>query len=337
MRNGLLLVGVLWGCEKTGDGAAPAVLDGTLTGRACDEETHRWAEGVSAYVNVLDDAGAVVGTLTTSSGPDGRWSLDVPGDAVYTVYEQRGADIRRFDPVLVNAGASVSVAPSGQLCFEVRPLSIAVVDGDYDDVEGQLAQLGLEATRVDGRDADETLAFLGDAAAMAGFDVIFVEGGIAEDGVLTEVVEPVTAYVDAGGRLFVGDWSYDLVELAWPDRIDFVGDDRIHDGAQLGEYDRVDAVLSDRAVEAFVGAERTEVLYDDPLWPPMNSVNPAASLHVTGTVHYREGQSTYTLASVPLQVSFGSGLGRVTFTTFAWEDNDTEDMDTLLELLLYEP
>jgi hypothetical protein len=42
--------------------------------------------------------------------------------------------------------------------------------------------------------------------------------------------------VNNGGSVYASDWAYDVVEIGWPDRVDFVGADEIPNDAQLGEH-----------------------------------------------------------------------------------------------------
>ncbi len=200
-------------------------------------------------------------------------------------------------------------------------------------------------TLIDGNDAGAVTAFLTDIENMRRYDLVFFNGGHIEKGILwdsnpanetpAKVVSNLQQYVQEGGSVYATDWSYDVLEVAWPDRIDWLGDDRIRDAAQLGEYDNVAAAVTDESLSSFLGKTGFDIDYDLPVWPPINSVDPTTSIHLTGTVHYSEGQSTYTLASVPLLVSFSDGTGRVGFSTFRIAANHQNDMVLTLQYMMH--
>ena len=93
--------------------------------------------------------------------------------------------------------------------------------------------------------------------------------------------------------------------------------------------------MTDEALSAFLGTTDVEIEYDLPVWPPMTSVEPYVSIHLTGSVEYREGQSEYQLASVPLLVSFSPGEGRAVFSTFRVAANQSEAMTLIFQYMMY--
>ena len=129
--------------------------------------------------------------------------------------------------------------------------------------------------------------------------------------------------------------ALNVVELGWPDRLDFVGDDTIPDDAQLGEYGEVTALVSDDAMADWLDVSTLAIEYDLPVWPPIESADSAVSTHLLGSVEYRNGTETYELSDVPLLVSFGSGEGKVVFSTFRVAKNGSSDMLLILQYMMY--
>ena len=317
---------------------------GAIQGRICDPTGRGWLADATVFVNLKDEKGQITDVRRASSDRDGFWRIDgLPGDVEYTVYVQSGPDL--LDSFSVYVGDAEDVLLPSPTCFDPTALDIALISGDYDDVDTLLQDLGFTSyTVVDGGDPIALSAFLTDPDMLSKFDVVFFNGGHVEAGVIYDsnpanpipnrVSQTLQAYVASGGSVFATDWAYDVVERAWPDAVDFMGDDRTPNAAQLGEYESVEAAVTDESLAAFIGGPRMSVEYDLPVWPPIVTAQPYVSVHLSGTVSYREGQSSYTLPAVPLLVSFSEGQGRVGFSTFRFASNRQDDTRLALQHLL---
>ncbi len=323
------------------------ILPGSISGRVCDPSGRLWLPDALAYVNLMDDEGIIYQTVQAYSDTDGRWVLDdIPGEREYTVYVQYGNEILATETVYVASAESVELPEPD--CFDPVSLDIAIVTGDYDNFDLVLNQLGFtNYETIDGQDGDELNTFLGDPEELGRFDIIFFNGGFVEDGTIYDTTDPTNAqtaqnvqnvvdYVNGGGVIFGSDWSYDLVERGWADRIDWVGADEVPDDAQKGDYDLVNAAVSDASLAEFLGKEYLDIQYDLPVWPPIESIASGVSVHLSGTVPYSDGLSEYTLTAVPLLVSFNSEQGKVAFSTFRVVPNSSEDMLAIIQYMLYE-
>lgn len=145
----------------------------------------------------------------------------------------------------------------------------------------------------------------------------------------------IKAYVEAGGAIYASDWAYDVVEQTWPEAINFVGADEIPDAAQLGEYGIVNAAVSDAALAEWLDSDYTQVEFDLPVWPPIEGVADTVSVHLTGSIDYREGINIYTVAASPLLVSFTVGDGKVAYSTFRVAKNADADIILTLQYMMY--
>lgn len=317
---------------------------GSIRGRVCSPSGRSWLPDAVVYTNLLDERGVITEVRKTFSDRDGNWMLaDLPGNREYEVHIQsQGVEL---DRTVVFVGDADQVTLPSEACFDPTALDIALISGDYDDVDLVLEHLGFTSyTQIDGANPAALAAFLTDPEQLSRYDLVFFNGGHVEQGVIYDgnpanetpdrVAAALRAYVQAGGAVFATDWAYDVVEGAWPDAIDFVGDDRIPNAAQLGEYADIDAQVTDEALAGFLGKNRIGVAYDLPVWPPMSAVQPYVSLHLSGTVSVREGTAVYTLPAAPLLVSFSDGQGRVGFSTFRFAANDGEDSRLVLQHLL---
>lgn len=340
----LALAAVLAGCSETTlifDDPVENLPDpGIIRGRVCAQNGRSWLPDAMAYTNLYNEDGYITEVKKAYSDRDGYWQLDgLPGNREYTIYVQYGQDVLQEETIFL--GDAETLYLDEPACFDPTALDIALVSGDYDDIQRVLESMGFTSyTLINGDDPESLKAFVTDIESMRRFDLIFFNGGHLEKGIFYDtnpanetpalVAANLQSYVSEGGAVYASDWAYDVIEKAWPDPIDFMGDDKTPDAAQLGEYDVINAAVTDESLAAFLGKNQVEIEYDLPVWPPIASVQPYVSIHLSGTVRYREGQSSYTLASVPVLVSFSQGSGRVGFSTFRIAANN--NADTLLTL-----
>jgi len=325
---------------------AEVVSPGSITGRVCDPTGRTWLADALAYVNVTDDAGLIYETRKAFTDLDGYFIIDgLPGNKDYTVYVTYGPDQLMDEPVHVGNGESVTLEEPS--CFDPLQLDVAVVKGDYDDFGRVLDDMGFVSYHtINGGDQTELTDFLSSPDELAKYDLIFFNGGLVEDGVFydttnasnpvpTLIMDNIRDYVNNGGSIYASDWSYDIIEIGWPDKIDFVGADEVPDDAQKGDYDLLDAAVTDASLSEYLGKQYISVEYDLPVWPPIETTSRTVSVHLTGTVPYSDGLSDYTLSSVPLLVTFNSDQGKVAYSTFRVVRNGNEDMLQTLQYIMY--
>lgn len=348
----LLPVLGLLGCSDYGFEKDPppeaAPEDGQIAGRVCSPDGRTWLQDALVYTNIVGDDGRVVETRQAWTDRDGHYVLEeLPGERAYDVYVQLG-DERLFpqeaeDLWLGGGDALVLDAPD---CFDPLQLDVAIVGGSYDDFEAVLRAMGFaEYDVIDGLDEAELTAFL--TSDLSRYDVVFFNGGHLEEGIVypaadgtgedvaLAVADSIAAYVEGGGMLYASDWSYDVVEQVFPDRLDFVGDDAVPDAAQTGEYDLISAAVSDGMLSDYLDQHYVEVEFDLPVWPPVLDHDAGVSVHISGDVRWRQGSAVSTLPSAPLLVSFSQGEGRVIYSSFRVARNAGADLQASLQYLLY--
>jgi hypothetical protein len=325
----------------------PIVIeDGMIMGRVCDPSGRTWLADAQAYVNLVDSDGLIYDTQIAYSDVDGYWTLDdLPGEREYTVHVQYGPDELMQETLWVGSGETIELDEPD--CFDPLAIDVAIVTGDYDDFNLVLNQMGFaNYVLIDGLDEAALGTFLDSPDELAKYDIIFFNGGFVEEGTIYDTedatntlpatrMQNIVNYVEAGGSIYASDWAYDVVEIGWPDRADFVGADEIPGEAQKGDYDTVTAAISDTSLSEFLGTSYIDVTYDLPVWPPVESVSSSVSVHVAGSVPYSEGLSDYTLTSVPLLYSFNAGDGKVVFSTFRVARNASDDIVATLQYMMY--
>lgn len=282
--------------------------------------------------------------------PDGTFKLEVEakvGDSL-ALKAVKGSWQSRFQVALTTDAVKL-----GDVRLSADPAKgaprIAVAQGDYDDIEGILSDLGYDFDFFENHPAWVTppensisrLFELDDSgkARLFSYDIVFVNCGTAEWILLApENVALIREYVAGGGRLYVSDLSYDVAERAFPEYIDFYGDDDEEGAAQVGPWpssQTVDATVKDPGLAAWLATRDCGVggcIDTDtntvklggflPGWAVMLG---AEATPQGGTVKVWVDAYFETLGRLPLTVSFAHGGGLVLFTSyhnFADEDAD---------------
>ena len=302
--------------------------DTTISGRICSPYTDTWLEGATVYTHLFDGDNVLYDTVQSITDETGLFALTgLPVDRAYMIYVQFGSEmIDQFEIKLPEAGGVELDTPScGGGGGEV-----VVITGDYDDFDKVLPAVGIPAYDVvNGQTGDELVEFLGNIDSLLEYEKVFLDGGHIEEDVfydtdgdgdaatIAQVQANLLTYVQQGGTLYATDWSYDVVEGLWPDRIEFLGDDLVPDEAQRGETGGVTAHVTDKDMGEAVGAD-VVVVYDLIEWPVVESVGADATIHPTGDATWRDGFDDYTIAASPMLVSFSDGKGRVVFSSFRY-------------------
>ena len=208
------------------------------------------------------------------------------------------------------------------LSLQVDPNSVrfAYVPGVFDTVEEVLGRLGFSPEEI-----DET-SFTSEG--LADYDAVFLNCGLnpapAEDPAVVEVFKD---YVEAGGVLYASDWAETYVKEAFPGAVKFAEDPRI------GDSGTHEAKVLDEGLARALGKSTATITFDAPIWTVVESVPPTTRILVSGPVVTMDGDE---LDDRPYMVQFEAGKGRVTYTSFHNEAQTTEDVDTLLEQLLFQ-
>ncbi len=253
----------------------------------------------------------------------------------------------------------------------------AIVTGDFDTVEqliqevSQTTAIAAELSIYDGyisgphfeHDIDVAEVFNGTVedllrsdpydGGLGGFDTIFFSDGmrgvnvreyngvVADDHLVSDntVVTNVRDQGELGRRLYFSDWTYDLMERAWPDLVDWVGDDTELDDAQRGTAQVVAARVVDAGLAAFMevpeGSE-IEVEFNYGVWAVAESVSDDVTVLVEADVVVDDPETGayVTLPSVPLVFSAVVGQGVVIFTSYHNEAQISEEARDVLRYQL---
>ncbi|MFH2005610.1 MAG: carboxypeptidase-like regulatory domain-containing protein [bacterium] len=307
----------------------------------------------------VDLPAAVPNTL---SGDDGSFTLPVLPGATYYLTVQKG-QFRRVrqltvplgdGPHLVDPEYTTLPSRSDPSLGDTIP-SIAVASGSYDAMETIFGKVGIGA--VDENDAfrcdsaegvfdvyangghcqgPDFAELLDDLSAMLQYHIIFVPCSEASYALTDPSVrQNIRDYTWAGGKWYVADWSYDMVEQVWPEFLEFTAGSSACDQTVLGDCNHGPSFDSDgHAVDddlrSWLSAQG---ITDDDLilrenWDTIGSLGQGkVGEHPdTGDVYqpphvwvegpWRSGTSWRTGPNYPLTVSWPFNCGRVLFTSY---------------------
>ena len=272
---------------------------------------------------LLIDAGAAAGLLLAL--------------IVVFLIDNRSDSFGRFGPLEDQRNVNLRVVPEDEdLQSLLSPLRIAVTPPVYDDVGKLLDTLGA-GYRYTVISMDDLL----DARRLARYDVVFVTcgsvphewvrrrrrikpGGGRISSARPEVAERIKrnlrGYVGRGGTLYVSDWRFDLLQIAFPELIDY---SQVGSGA----VGTVKARVVDRGLQRRLGST-IELRFDKPDWRPAAFRGPQVTTYLSGSYQTTDGDK----ATGPLLIQFPHGRGNVIFTSF---HNEKQNSQTELGLLRY--
>lgn len=345
--------------EQTTDCQLPDPLStGFITGKLCAPgTTDQPLAGADVTVRYTGSDGS-----TYLDGPfvtleDGSFILDPIGPTVATNVVVRAVkDDFAFTWNVDRVAARIDDIDGVDLTADVacQPLlpdddrAYLVVQGQYDRIEDVLERMGLQNVDLhDGIPASLNWAeaLFQTQDIINGYDVVFVNCGVEElelaRGLSANAVRNIRRYVEQGGSLYVSDWAYELVEQAFPEKIDFFGPDDEHDGAQVAIGGAYQTRVIDADLAAEVGPSMT-IDFQFQLGTVVSNVAPDVTIYLETDMQYRKTVNGQVISDVlpdtPITVGFRHGLGKVIYTSFHQEQGESLDgpEDAVLRYLVFE-
>lgn len=309
---------------------------------------------LNAVTNETECGVAPEGSLaSTCTNADGSYDLNVKTNAEELLVTFEKGAFSAEQKVTLNLAADSSQAGSTALedtILEEVP-KMLVIEGYYDSIELILAKLGLANTESgDITDAkfdlwSSTDGLFVDAdnngkADIYDYEVVFFNCGqedlnwLMDDG-KRQILKD---YVSSGGRIYVSDQAYDIVEQTFPEYIDFYGSDAtpVDQPENLGAANTGQAWITIQSnvepvlkswLEGVTCTQGSCLNADGTVtikgfaggWARMNSVNSDKNIDI-----YVSGQDSDKTMR-PLTVAFDYNEGRVTYTSYHNEEGYEED------------
>jgi len=297
----------------------------------------------------IDNVPAGPQTLAVNAGPfHYERSINVTGGQVNLVAPQD-------NPITMGGGGGTQV-------------KMAVAAGYYDAISDVLDRLGFPrlASPDDpgtgyvlyGEVAPTPPSFgsgdispvLSDTALLAKYHIIFLNCGTDESAVWDPtLMANLRAWIEAGGFLYVSDLAYDFVEVAYPDAVDFYGDDAVRDSAERGVPGQVTADVLDSGRQAALGKNTAQINFNLGSWAIIDGVGTGTDNLMRANVQAYDlglgsvsdhrtrnlGVAQLPLSNRPILVRFRAGQGGVIYTSFHNEAQTSADMDKILDQLVF--
>ena len=172
----------------------------------------------------------------------------------------------------------------------------------------------------------------------------FRYNGVAEDDHLVidgTVIDNLQVDAQRGANLYFSDWTYDFIARAWPDEIDWFGDDEDLDAAQKGIAGPLAARVVNQELADQMGlplGSEIEIVFNQGGWAVIESVSDDVEVLVEADILVDDVETGLprSIANAPLVVAFDSptGTGRIVYTAFHNEAQLTDDARDVLRFQL---
>jgi hypothetical protein len=234
------------------------------------------------------------------------------------------------EEVSVNGLPVVDDAP-GDDCTDLLPddqRRYLVVKGAFDSIETALARAQIANVEIwDGTSTLWANQLFAAADRLERYDAVFVNCGVLEDelinGLSLNTRVNLVDYIEGGGRLYVSDHSYDLIEQVFPDAIRFFGDEDVNSSAELSQGDRTYAVdVVDPELAASLEVDTFDIEFSFQAGTVIQTVDASTNVFLTTDLQLLSSDPEPLIRpDTPLTVSFTRGAGLVIFSAFHQEKN----------------
>jgi len=298
----------------------------SVTGRICDTSGGEWVVGAKVWVEIDDDGdGEIDRTLETTTDAEGYFTLEGLPAGEWVLYVEKGSFSTTIE-VSLDEGETLLAEPEC-LSPDVR---IAVFRGDFDSIEEILTNMGLEYDMVNKANQQ---AFLLDPSQLDEYDLLFLNCGMSSNWLSDHaaVGSNLRTWVSGGGGLYASDWAYYAIEAAYPDAIDFRGNDASKSVAKMGAAETLQARVLDPIMRLLLGSDTATVEYDLDAWAIAVDVGTGSQVLVEGDVRTYAGARE---DDAPLAIQLHDGAGTAIYTSFHNERQINADMETLLREII---
>lgn len=302
--------------------------NGRVEGRVCAPDGTTWLAGAQVYIELPNGD-----RISSSTDGEGRWALEGVPPGTWDVHVVAGS----FESIVVVTvdEDETAVVLSDSDCAIDQDVKIAVVEGSWDDVRTVLLDVGIEEGIITDFSYGWAYELLGDPTYLATFDIVMINCGADEYDYVGDATlqQNLIDYVEAGGSLYVSDLAYDVVELAFPDALDFYGDDAWQDSAEVGEMMELMGTIVDPSLSSALGTTQIDVNYPLPSWAIIEDEGAGTRVYIRGEGQTMDGAY---LSDVAHTVSFQRGQGKVVFSSFHQEPGINVLQERVLHLLVFQ-
>lgn len=304
--------------------------DNSLRGRVCQPSGEGWIVDARVYVDIDDNGDGIIDRQVEDyTDADGRYELtNLPlGELVVQV--EKGSFSSSLEVYF--PGGTYEIP---EYFCPLDPPKIAVIEGHYDHIEGILSQMGAEYTLYT---HDNYASLISDPQKMAEYDVIFINCADMSPFVMENrslIQSNIKNYIAQGGSIYASDWAYIFIEYAFPEKIDFYGDEATNLPAAGASGSFITDIL-DPTMQTILESNTSSIHYDLNYWIVMEDVADDVDVMVSGDINIIDQNTLLPLVDAPLVAQFEHGEGKVIYTTFHNEYQGTSlNIHVLLEEMI---
>lgn len=338
--------------SDTGGPRPPCEPCGTadVRGRVCAPNEQVHVSGAMVWVDTIGCDGAPA-RIEALSDARGYYLLEGVPCGEQTIHIERGSFEHDFQLVVRPGELNDITGADYKLCFSSRAARIAVITGDWDDIENLVHQMGFDADVFElyawedpdsyGGDVFGGPAYqlLHDITELQQYDILLIDCGAGHyDMAEAEVDFNIRQYVEGGGSLYMSDFAYIYSERVWPGAIDFWGNNETagtmgaSDGPIVLHSADLTGIVLDPDLKAYLGG---------PASIPINlGLSPLVSVEgapATTTMHVIAQIPQFNNTNQPLILSYRptETSGFVIYTTFHNTEQHMEQMQKVLQYLMF--
>jgi hypothetical protein len=304
---------------------SPGESCGALAGRICAPDGVTWLSGATVSVKTPDGR-----TIQADTDTDGYFYLPCVPPGSHSFNVKKGAYSTDFTATVVESATTTLSSPQ---CVDPSRTKIAVVWGEWDQIQHILDRLKLIYTLYTKDGARSTEKLLKNLQEMKKYDIIFLNCGIDDSMITASVASNLRQFVEGGGSVYASDFSYDFVELAWPNAITWLGNDASIGSARQATGAKVQAkVISSLLMQRLGGRNQVEIHYRMCPCAAAEKAESGTNVILSGD---RMNQGN---PDMPLALHFkpSAKSGNVIYTTFHNDEQISRTIDIILRFLIFE-
>lgn len=329
---------------------------GSIKGIVCAPNQQVFVSLAIVSIDTEDCQGQPV-HLQTISQVDGTYYFENVPCGMQPVHIEKGNFNHDFEVIIKENQLTDISGADMKMCFAAGGASIGIFWGQWDQMNEIVDRLGFyydwfyyeDELYSENPDWEEVqgVQILRDLDALLEYNIVILNCGSAYKKWLKEfpeIVDNLHQWVLLGGSLYMSDLAWVVGEKAFPDAIDFWGEDDLEDAQVIEPHSTFDAALIDAKLAEYVGAMNVKVYYDSGPLISVSAAGVGTTVHAIGHIKQCTSFLDSCITDVkidedqPVLLSYepGPGAGRVVYSGFHVEEQESQELyDKVLYYVLF--
>ncbi len=326
--------------DNNGDnGDSDECGDSGLSGQTCRPDDGP-LPGATVTIEGFDCDGAPFSEETTADG-EGFYDFENIPSGTHTITISSGSFEVEDEVETVVDQVTDLTAGDAKVCLAGTEVNIAVMEGNFDDLDELLDNMGIEYDFYSAGAAisQDVYDFVTDLDEMNQYDIIFAECQVtlprSGQGYDQDLVEfNINRFVEEGGSFYASDRADEWIYESMPDIFHFESDTGL--GGASADPVYADAVSD--AMQLILDDNSMEFQFDTNGWTIVSGgVDPdRTTTHFNAPVVPTGGSNTFEDASLITTYNDPLNDGTVVFTSFHNSAQADDEMEAILEHLIFQ-